>query len=75
LESWACRLENQGGKQLGNKCHWNWSVPQRYLVYPHSIFSKSFPEAVTDEYKWITDSPNADLPHNYGFSLTREHYV
>jgi hypothetical protein len=39
------------------------------LVYPQSMFSKYFPEAVSNNYKWITDPFRADSPPNYGFSL------
>jgi hypothetical protein len=36
------------------------------------MFSRYFPEAVSDKYKWITDPFHADSPQNYEFSLEEQ---
>jgi hypothetical protein len=45
-----------------------------HLVNLQPRFSKYFPEAVSDKYKWITDPFHADLLQNYQFFL-EEHYI
>jgi hypothetical protein len=39
------------------------------LVNLQSRFSKYFPEAISDKYKWIMDPFHVDSPQNYEFSL------
>jgi hypothetical protein len=42
------------------------------LVNVQSRFSKYFPEALRDKYKWIIDPFRANLPQNYNFSFEEE---
>jgi hypothetical protein len=46
-----------------------------HLVNLQSRFSKYFPEAVTDKYKWIMDPFHADSHQNYDFSHEEENYI
>jgi hypothetical protein len=49
-----------------------------HLVNLQSRFSKYFPEAVSDKYKWIMDPFHAHSPPDYNFSLEEEedwHYI
>jgi hypothetical protein len=47
-------------------------VYQDHLVYLQSSFSKYFPEAVSDKYKWIMDPFHVDLLQNYDSSLEED---
>jgi hypothetical protein len=45
-----------------------------HLVNLKSRFSKYFPEAVSNKYKWITDPFHADSSPNFDSSLEEEYY-
>jgi hypothetical protein len=45
---------------------------EEHLVNLQSRFSKHFPEAISDKYKWITGPFLVDSPPNYDFSLEEE---
>jgi hypothetical protein len=46
-----------------------------HLLNSWSRFSKYFPEAVCDKYKWITGPFYAAMPQNYDFSLEEANYI
>jgi hypothetical protein len=86
LRSWACGSENYKEK-FGNVFLVEDFLEEKnvetsdtgidqcikdHLVNLQSRFSKYFPEAISDKYKWITDAFPAGLPQNYNFSLEEE---
>jgi hypothetical protein len=89
LGSWACGYENFKGKVwtcfLVCRILWRKSVEtcdtgidqciKDHFINLQSRFSKFFPEAVNDKYKWITDPYDAGSPQNYEFSPEEENYT